>query len=136
LNKNKVELNLKTKIQTPTKLDVLEAISDEKSLYLLDSIAKMNTYNLYGYAMKIMTHKQYYLRITRFLNVNLIKRAKGSYKLTHFGMVIYEAHLRLGVALKNRWKLMALDNLYNLYSSNPVIINRRSDIMNLIITNL
>jgi hypothetical protein len=125
---------LKTKLQAPEKLDVLEAISDEKSLYLFDSIGKNEyTDDLYGHAMKTMSHKQYYARIARFLNVNLIKRANGSYILTHFGMVIYETRLRLGVALKNRWKLIAFDNLYNQYSTNPVVISRRSEIMSLII---
>jgi hypothetical protein len=127
-------VKLKTKLQAPTKLDVLEAISDEKSLYLFDSIGKNEyTDDLYGRAMKMMSHKQYYSRITKFLNVNLIKRANGSYILTHFGMVIYEASLRLGVALKNRWKLIAFDNLYNEYSTNAVVISRRSEIMGLII---
>jgi len=125
---------LKVKSQLPTRLKVLEAISDEKSLYLFGYFGK-NEYvdELSGHAMKIMTRKQYYTRITKLLDANLIKRAKASYKLTHFGMVIYEAHLRMGAALKNRWKLMAFDNLYNLYSSDPVITSRRSEIMGLII---
>jgi hypothetical protein len=125
---------LKVKSQLPTRLEVLEAISDEKSLYLFDYFGK-NEYadESCDHAMKIMTRKQYYTRLTKLSDANLIKRANGSYVLTHFGMLIYEAHLIMGGALKNRWKLMAFDNLYNLNSSDPVIISRCSEIMALII---
>jgi predicted transcriptional regulator len=58
-----------------------------------------------------LTKKQYYSRITRLVKAGLVKRQKGRYFLTAFGTVIYDAQKLLGNAVKNYWKLKALDSL-------------------------
>ena len=58
-----------------------------------------------------LTKKQYYSRITRLVKAGLVKRQKGRYFLTSFGTVIYDAQRLLGNAVKNYWKLKALDSL-------------------------
>jgi hypothetical protein len=55
---------------------------------------------------------------------------EGRYILTTFGKVIYEAQLRLAVAVNNRWKLKAFDALY---SDDTIPVSERSEIMSQII---
>jgi hypothetical protein len=40
-----------------------------------------------------------------------VKRQKGRYYLTAFGKVIYDSQKLLGTAVKNYWKLKAIDSL-------------------------
>ena len=58
-----------------------------------------------------LTRKQYYSRITRLVKAGLVKRQKGRYFLTAFGRVIYDTQRILGNAVKNYWKLKAIDCL-------------------------
>jgi hypothetical protein len=51
--------------------------------------------------------------MTRMLKAGLVKRQKGRYFVTAFGKVIYDAHRLLVSALKNHWKLKAIDSLGN-----------------------
>ena len=60
-----------------------------------------------------MTRKQYYLRLSKLVRANLVKRVEGKYEKTIFGKVIHEALLRLAVGVSNRSKLMAFDLLYS-----------------------
>lgn len=114
---------------TTTAREILEAISDLRSQELLNIIAAGENYNgmVDGGSM---TRKQYYLRLARFPKLDLIKRVEGGYILTTFGKVIYEAQLRLAVAVNNRWKLKAFDALY---SDNTIPVSDRSQVMNQII---
>ena len=60
--------------------------------------------------MKI-TKKQYYSRISHLIKAGLVKRRKGRYFVTAFGKVVYNAQKLLGTAVKNYWKLRAIDTL-------------------------
>ena len=60
-----------------------------------------------------MTRKEYLRRLTRLVNLDLIKRVEGRYTLTTFGKVAIKVQLRLAVAVNNRWKLKAFDTLYS-----------------------
>ena len=112
-----------------TARQVLEGISDERSQELLNFIAAgENCSDMVGESK--MTRKQYYLRVSRLTNLGLIKRVEGRYALTTFGSVVYEAQLRLAVAVNNRWKLKAFDALY---SENTIPVSERSQVMNQII---
>jgi len=112
-----------------TARQVLEAISDERSQELLNFIAAGENWSDMVDESK-MTRKQYYLRIAKLANLDLIKRMEGRYALTTFGRVVYEAQLRLAVAVNNRWKLKAFDTLY---SCEAIPVNQRSNIMSQII---
>ena len=113
-----------------TARQVLEGISDERSQELLNFIAAgENCSDMVGESK--MTRKQYYLRVSRLTNLGLIKRVEGRYALTTFGSVVYEAQLRLAVAVNNRWKLKAFDTLY---SENTIPVSERSQVMNQIIS--
>ena len=112
-----------------TARQVLEAISDERSQELLNFIAAGENWSDMVDESK-MTRKQYYLRIAKLANLDLIKKVDGRYSLTIFGSVVYEAQLRLAVAVNNRWKLKAFDTLY---SCETIPVNQRSNIMSQII---
>ena len=111
-----------------TAREILEAISDQRFQELLNIIAVGENDLVAGGSC--MTRKQYYLRLARFAKLDLIKRVEGRYILTTFGKVIYEAQLRLAVAVNNRWKLKAFDALY---SDDTIPVSERSEIMSQII---
>ena len=58
-----------------------------------------------------LTRRQFYSRISRLIKNGLVKRQKGKYFVTAFGRVIYDAQKLLGNALKNYWKLNAIESL-------------------------
>ena len=102
-----------------TAREVVGAIADEKSHELFNIIAAgENCTNLIDGGN--MTRKEYYLRLARLVNLDLIKRVEGR----------YQVQLRLAVAVNNRWKLKAFDTLY---SSEAIPVNQRSNIMSQIL---
>lgn len=75
-----------------TMLDVLNAIRDINGRDIFNSIE--------GERMcKLMSRKQYYLRLSRLIKANMIKRKNGKYLLTPFGKVIYMVQLEFVKAI-------------------------------------
>jgi hypothetical protein len=100
--------------QTPPYItNILKAISDDKALTLFNSIAILGEKNGCIPSIKEMklTTKQYYSRISGLMKADLIKKSKGCYSLTLLGKIVYDAHLNIGRALNNYWKLKALDSI-------------------------
>jgi hypothetical protein len=90
--------------------NVLEAISDSKSLDIFRSIAKGTT------ASKLLkqgglSKKQYYRRTSQLLKTGLVKRSKGQFSLTTFGLIVYHAQLVMESGIDNFWKLKAIDSI-------------------------
>jgi hypothetical protein len=98
-------------VRSVSVLEILAAISDEKSLNLFNSIeAKgISIYDLSD--QHTMSRKQYYLRISKFIETGMIKRKDGKYILTLFGKVIHEVQLILLELIKSHWQLKAVDSL-------------------------
>ena len=96
-------------------LHVLELISDQISVNILNAIAMeaTNSENL----MQIfnLTRKQYYDRSSRLLNMGLIRRKNGEFYLTSFGQIVHHCQLKVASALKHSSELRAIDIL----SSDP-----------------
>ena len=92
--------------------DVIKTMSDEKSLLIFNTIylAGGDESETIREGLKL-TRKQYYSRISRLQKTGLVKRQKGRYFLTAFGKVIYDSQRLLGTAIKNYWKLRAIDSL-------------------------
>jgi predicted transcriptional regulator len=118
-------LNANSDNEVPEKLDdagmndkakslaeVINLISDDKSLLIFKTIflASGDSSEILIAQLKL-TRKQYYSRISRLTKAGLVKRQKGRYFLTSFGTVIYDAQRLLGNAVKNYWKLKAIDSL-------------------------
>jgi hypothetical protein len=74
-----------------TRLEVLQAIRDTDGHDLFYSIAcdRISTRKLK------MSRKQYYVRLSKLIKANMIKRKNGKYLLTPFGKVIYGVHSNL-----------------------------------------
>ena len=91
--------------------DIIEAIADNRSLDLFDSIARGISESEQLKDSKGLTRKQYYSRTGRLLRVGLIKRSKGKFSLTTLGTVVYHAQIEIEKAVKNYWKLKAIDSI-------------------------
>ena len=81
-----------------TILDVLNAIRDINALDIFNSIAgdRMCKFK--------MSRKQYYLRLSKLIKANMIKRNNGKYLLTPFGKVIYMVQLEFVKAIDEHFK--------------------------------
>ena len=105
-------------ISMVSSIEVLNAISDEKSANLLKTIAGSKSSNTIILKSKMtVTRKQYYSRIEHLKKVGLITRVNGKYYLTSFGKVIYNYHLDIETAVNYYWKLKALDSIMTQLSS-------------------
>jgi len=91
---------------------IIKLISDDKSLHIFCTIflASGDSSETIRAELKL-TRKQYYSRISRLIKAGLVKRQKGKYFVTAFGKVIYDSQKLLGTAVKNYWKLKAIDSL-------------------------
>jgi len=112
---------------------VIKLISDDKSLLIFCTIylASGDSSETIRAELKL-TRKQYYSRISRLIKAGLVKRQKGKYFLTAFGKVIYDSQKLLGTAVKNYWKLKAIDSLGVANDSNMPKEERRRIIEELI----
>jgi len=94
--------------------EIIQIISDDKSVLLLQTIflASGDTSEVLRTRLKL-GRKQYYSKMSRMSKAGLVKRQKGRYFVTAFGKVICDAHRLLVSAVKNHWKLKAIDSLGN-----------------------
>ena len=103
---------MKTKnVRSVSVSEILSAISDEKSLNLFNSIAAKGISIVDPSDQDQMSRKQYYLRISKFIETGMIKRKDGKYILTLFGKVIHEVQLILLELVKSHWQPEAVDSL-------------------------
>jgi hypothetical protein len=114
--------------------DVIKTMSDEKSLLIFNTIylAGGDESETIRDGLKL-TRKQYYSRISRLQKTGLVKRQKGRYFLTAFGKVIYDSQRLLGTAIKNYWKLRAIDSLW--FDENEVPKEERKKIIDELLGN-
>ena len=91
--------------------DVIQSISDSKSLDLFCSIAKQSVESEVLKRTKGLTRKQYYLRTKQLLKQGLVQRNKGSFSLTCLGAIVYHAQSVIEVGVNNYWKLKAIDSI-------------------------
>ena len=91
--------------------DILKTLSDDKALVLFNTIALANGESEIQIRKMGLTTKQYYSRISKMINANLIRRKNGRYFMTLLGKIVYEAHMTIGKALNYYWKLQALDSI-------------------------
>ena len=113
--------NTQTDSESDTLASVLFFVSDSKSLSLFNMIANMsnpssadrnrNPGNSLPISRTNMTRKQYYTRINRLREAGLIRRSGARFILTSLGTVIFEIHRTITLAIRNRWRLQAIDSL-------------------------
>ena len=92
---------------------IMSTISDEHSLNLFRTIALAKNDNgvVLTSKTKELTRKQYYSRMSRMIKVGLVKRKNGKYSLTSLGKVVHESGRIIEEALKEYWKLRAIDSI-------------------------
>jgi hypothetical protein len=92
-------------------VDILKKASDDKALTLFNSIAVSDGDKFISLKEMNLTTKQYYSKIAGLTNAGLIKRHKGKYSLTLLGKVFYDSQMMIGKALKDYWKLKAIESI-------------------------
>lgn len=92
-------------------VEILEAISDVKSLKLFNTIATKggNSENL-SVQLKL-SRKEYYSRMSRLMKTGMVKRKNGKHFLTAFGKIVYDAQVTVKKAVESYWKLKAIDSI-------------------------
>src|ERR1700752_1829027 len=94
-----------------TVVDVLKTIADDKSLALFNTIALSNCDSDFCISALKLTRKQYYSRLAALLRAGLVKRERGNYFLTTFGIIVYHTQETIGKAVNQYWKLKAIDSI-------------------------
>ena len=94
--------------------DVLELLSDKGTLEIFSAIADSENIRSKGLqSMNGFSKKQYYSRTQRLLTHGLVKRKFGIFSITSFGKVVYHTKLRLDAAVKEYYRLKAVDSIRN-----------------------
>ena len=92
-------------------VEILEAISDVKSLKLFNTIATKGG-NSEDLSVQLkLSRKEYYSRMSRLTKTGMVKRKNGKHFLTAFGKVVYDAQVTIRKAVESYWKLKAIDSI-------------------------
>jgi predicted transcriptional regulator len=91
--------------------DTLNAISDDKSLILFNTVALEASNSGILKTRLELTRKQYYSRMYGLVNAGLVTRKNGNYFLSSFGKVVYEALMLIDKGIQDYWKLKAIDSI-------------------------
>ena len=110
--------------------DIIQSISDSKSLDLFCSIAKGSVESEVLKETKGLSRKQFYTRTSQLLQAGLIQRSKGSFSLTCLGAIVYHAQLVIEDGVNNYWKLKAIDSIR---SSGEIVEQERIKIIKTIL---
>ena len=106
--------------------DVFAILGDRQSVEILDAAATglQSSPNGVGNQSK----KQYYVRLKRLVNTGLIEKRQSIYKLTSFGSIVYENHLKtMDKIIPNYWQLKSFDILK---SRNDFPVEQKEKIIN------
>ncbi|MGB8153327.1 MAG: hypothetical protein WCF97_05360, partial [Nitrososphaeraceae archaeon] len=90
--------------------DVFAILGDSQSVEILEaaSIGLQSSSNGIGN----QTKKQYYVRLKRLVDIGLIEKRQSIYKLTSFGSIVYENHLKtMNKIMPNYWQIKSFDIL-------------------------
>ena len=100
----------KLKSATPvSSLQVLDVLSDRISVDIMNAIAQKVTASDKIRDLLGLTHKQYYNRHSRLVKIGLIIRKDTELTLTSFGVLIYQALLKIAMAYRHSLELRTID---------------------------
>ena len=106
--------------------DVFALLGDKQSVEILiaSSAGLQSTSNGIG----SQTKKQYYVRLKRLVDLGLIEKHQSIYKLTSFGSIVYEKHLKtMDKIIPNYWQIKSIDVLKSRHDFPP---EQKEKIMN------
>jgi predicted transcriptional regulator len=93
-------------------VDVISAVSNDKALSLFKTIAQSENYDTNMLiAISRLERKLFYSIMKKLMDVGLVKRVNGRYRLTSLGKIVYRAQARVEIGIENHWKLKALDSV-------------------------
>src|SRR6476619_6366395 len=91
--------------------DIFAILGDKQSVEILDAAS---TGFLSFNGIPNQTKKQYYVRLKRLVDIGLIEKQRRIYKLTSFGSIVYENHLKtMEKIIPNYWQIKSFDILKN-----------------------
>ena len=90
---------------------VLNALSNDKSLTLFDAIALEGGDSQNIMKRSKLNRKEYYSRISALIKSGLVEKRNRKYYLTSFGEVAFEARQLIGSGIKDYWKLKAINSI-------------------------
>jgi predicted transcriptional regulator len=105
-------------------VDIIHALSSNTALLLFDAIAIANGTSDILISKLNLTRKQFYSRMSCFMECGLVKRKNGRYILTSFGKVIYSIITTIKRASECYSKLKIIDVLE---TSNDYILREEMD---------
>jgi predicted transcriptional regulator len=95
-------------IISPTE-DIFAILGDKQSVEILGAAS---TGFLSSNGIPNQTKKQYYVRLKRLVDIGLIEKQRHIYKLTSFGSIVYENHLKtMNKIIPNYWQIKSFDVL-------------------------
>ena len=91
--------------------DIFATLGDKQSVEILDAASRGF---LSSNGIPNQTKKQYYVRLKRLVDIGLIEKQRRIYKLTSFGSIVYENHLKtMEKIIPNYWQIKSFDILKN-----------------------
>jgi len=96
----------------PSLAGIIKLISDERTLLIFRTVCLASGETGEELRAQLnLTKKQYYSRISGLTKVGLVNRRKGRHFVTTFGRLCYNAQRVLESAVRNHWRLKAVDSL-------------------------
>jgi hypothetical protein len=91
--------------------DIFAILGDKQSVEILDAVF---TGFLSSNGIPNQSKKQYYVRLKRLVDIGLIEKQHRTYKLTSFGSIVYENHVKtMDKIIPNYWQIKSFDILKN-----------------------
>ena len=89
--------------------DIFRILADKQSVQIL--VAASTGLKSSG-GISTQSKKQYYVRLKRLVELGLIEKQKRDYKLTSFGSIIYEGHLKMmDKIIPYYWQIKSFDTI-------------------------
>jgi predicted transcriptional regulator len=106
--------------------DVFAILGDKQSVEILGAASTGLQSSSNGIGNQ--TKKQYYVRLKRLVDMGLIEKHQSIYKLTSFGSIVYENHLKtMDKIIPNYWQIKSFDILK---SRNDFPVEQKDKIIN------
>jgi predicted transcriptional regulator len=117
-------------------INAISVISNEKSLSLFKAVALSENYDSKMLMTKLnFSRRQYYIYMKKLVDVGLIKRSGGKYRITLFGKVVFNAYAKIETVVKDYWKLKALELMMGSVNSRDLSIQERQMVIDKLIDN-
>ena len=106
--------------------EVFAILADKQSVEILNTAS--TGLRSYSEGIGSQTKKQYYVRLKRLVDIGLIEKRQSIYKLTSFGSIVYENHLKtMDKIIPNYWQIKSFDILK---SRNDFPVEQKERIIN------